>query len=63
MDGGIGDGGVHDNVTQPHTGHLGVIYCLQQDSLQARQGLQHLSPLDRPARLMYPVFLERTRLF
>lgn len=39
MDGGMGDGGVHDNVTQPHTGHLGVIHCLQQDTLQTRQGL------------------------
>lgn len=63
MAGGMGDSGVHDDVTQPHTGHLGIVHCLQQYTLQAGQRLQHLSPLHRPARLMDPVFLEGTRLF
>lgn len=58
--GGMGGCGVHDNITQPHTGHLGVVHCLQQYSLQARQHLQHLGPLHGPARLMHPVFLEGT---
>lgn len=57
MAGGVGDRGVHENVTQPHTGHLGVVHCLQQYSLQARQDLQHLGPLHGPARLVHPVFL------
>lgn len=61
MAGGVGDGGIHGDVTQSHAGHLGIVHCLDEHSLQALQHLQHLSPLHWPARLVDPVLLDMNR--
>lgn len=57
MAGGIGDGGVHGNVTQPHTSHLSIVHSLDEHGLQALQYLHHLCPLYWPVGLMHPVLL------
>lgn len=61
MAGGMGDGGVHGNVTQSNAGHLGIVHRLDEHSLQVLQHLQHLSPLHRPAGLVDPVFLDTNK--
>lgn len=60
--GGVGDSGIHGNIAQPHTGHLGIVHSLDEHSLQALQHLQHLCPLHWPARLMGPVLLGVTKV-
>ena len=59
--GGVGDGGIHGDVTQPHAGHPVVVHRLDEHRLQALKHLQHLRALHRPAGLVDPVLLVGNR--